>query len=109
MTRTGKKNYYQRYFTEHKDNIKKVWKGIKEIVDIKSKNYDYPTCLQGKTSTVTDPVAIANSFNDYFTSVADKILNNRKYTGNKLFSYFLRNEWTQTLRLNLAQKKKLQH
>ena len=91
LTRTGKKNYYQRYFTVHKDNMKKVWKGIKEIVNIKSKNYDYPTCLQDKASTVTNPVAIANSFNDYFTSVADKILNNRKYTGNKLFSDFLRN------------------
>ena len=49
-----------------------------------------------KESTLTDPVAIANSFNDYFTSVADDILNKRKYTGNKLFSDFLRNRMDNT-------------
>ena len=50
-----------------------------------------PTCLQEKESTITDPTEIANSFNDYFTSVAEKILNKRKCIGNKLFSDFLKN------------------
>ena len=44
-----------------------------------------------KESTITDPTEISNSFNDYFTSVAEKILNKRKYIGNKLFSDFLKN------------------
>ena len=108
LTRTGKKNYYQRYFTEHKDNIKKVWKGIKEIVNIKSKNYDYPTCLQEGNSTVTDPTAIANSFNDYFTSVADQILNKRKYNGNKLFSDFLKNRLANSFVFEPCTKEEIQ-
>ena len=76
LTRTGKKAYYQKYFTENKDNLQKVWKGIKEIINIKSKNFDYPTCLSVGESNLTDPTAITNSFNDYFTTIADEILKN---------------------------------
>ena len=38
LIRTSKKAYYESFFTEHNNNIKKVWQGIKEIVNIKSKN-----------------------------------------------------------------------
>ena len=44
-TRTSKKAYYQKYFNDHKDNLQKIWKGIKEIINIKSKKIDHPTCL----------------------------------------------------------------
>ena len=36
LTRTGKKEYYKKYFEENKNNLRKVWKGIKEIINIKS-------------------------------------------------------------------------
>ena len=91
LTRTGKKAYYQKYFTENKDNLQKVWKGIKEIINIKSKNFDYPTCLSVGESNLADPTAITNSFNDYFTSIADEILKKRKYNGTKSFRDFLSN------------------
>ena len=29
LIRTGKKAYYQKYFAENKDNLQKIWKGIK--------------------------------------------------------------------------------
>ena len=76
MTRIGKKSYYQKYFAENKDNLQKIWKGIKEIINIKSKNFDYPTCLQVGDINITDPTAITNYFNDYFTSIADEIMKN---------------------------------
>ena len=31
----SKKQYYEQYFTEHVNNIKKTWDGIKNIVNIK--------------------------------------------------------------------------
>ena len=37
----------------------------------------------------TDPTAISNSFNDYFTSIADEILKKRKYNGTKSYRDFL--------------------
>ena len=89
--RTRKKEYYQKYFTEHKGNLQKIWKGIKEIINIKSKNYDHPTFLKVGDHNITDPVQISNSFNDYFTTIADKILNKRKYNGSKSYRDFLSN------------------
>ena len=79
LTRTGKKSYYQKYFSENKGNLQKIWKGIKEIINVKSKNFDYPTCIQVDDINITEPTLISNSFNDYFTSIADKILAKRKY------------------------------
>ena len=94
MIRSSKKDYYKKYFSENKDNIQKIWKGIKEIINIKSKNFYYPTCLQNGDVTITDPIAISNSFNDYFTSIADKILVNRRYEGSKSYRDFLANRLT---------------
>ena len=91
LTRTGKKSYYQKYFAENKDNLQKIWKGIKEIINIKSKNFDYPTCLQVGDVNITDPTAITNSFNDYFTSIADEIMKKRKYNGTKSYRDFMAN------------------
>ena len=57
---------YKSFFTEHNNNIKKVWEGIKEIVSIKSKNINNPTSIQVNNSIITDPIVICNNFNDYF-------------------------------------------
>ena len=91
LTRTGKKAYYQTYFSENKRNLQKIWKGIKEIINIKSKNFDYPTCLQVGDVNITEPTEISNSFNDYFTSIADEILKKRKYNGTSSYRDFLSN------------------
>ena len=91
LTRDRKKSYYQRYFAENKKNLQKVWKGIKQLVNIKSKNFDTPNCVEFGGKYITDPVSVSNSFNDYFTSVANDILSKRKYNGNKSFRDFLSN------------------
>ena len=71
-----------------------MWKGIKEIINIKAKNFDYPTCLQNGDTNITDPISVSNSFNDYFTSIADNILAQRKYDGRKSHRDFLANRLT---------------
>ena len=38
--RENKKNYYHRYFDEHKNNMKMLWKGIKSIISIKTGSFD---------------------------------------------------------------------
>ena len=91
LTRNNKKDYYDRYFTKHKNNLSKTWQGIKEIINIKNKASDYPTCIIVDGVTITDPTQIANKFNEFYTSIADDILQKRKYTGNKSFKDYLRN------------------
>ena len=90
------KDYYNQYFTENKDNLQKVWKGIKDIINIKSKNYSQPTCIIVNNKTITDPKEIANSFNVYYTSIASDILKKRKYEGNKSHTDYLHNPLPET-------------
>ena len=71
LTKNSKKQYYETFFSANKNNLSKIWKGIKEIVNIKSKNVDQPTCLIENNKTITNPNEIANSFNQYFTSIAN--------------------------------------
>ena len=45
---------------------------------------------------ITNPNEIANSFNQYFTSIADDILKKRKYEGHKSFHEYLLNSTNQS-------------
>ena len=69
----SKKNYYGKYFTEHSNNIKKIWIGIKEIVNIKPKDNNAPSCIEIGNQVITDNIDICNKFNNYFSTVADNI------------------------------------
>ena len=92
-TRQSKKAYYDKYFTDNKDNLQKTWKGIKEVINIKTKNFTHPTCIiDDNKATITDPKQIANSFNKYYTSIADDILDKRKFQGTKKHSDYLKNQ-----------------
>ena len=89
LTRQSKKDYYKQYFTENTENLQKIWKGIREIINIKSKNYTQPTCIIEKNQTITEPKQIADSFNKYYASVAEEIIKERKYEGNKSHTEYL--------------------
>ena len=91
LIRISKKTHYQRFFTEHNNNLKKVWQGIKEIVNIKNKNMSTPTCIEVNGNIISDPKLVCNNFNDYFVNIADNILNKRKYGGNKQFTEYMKN------------------
>ena len=68
--------------------MKTVWKTIKEIINVKTKN-DVPinSLLIGETIT-TNAKLIANHFNTFFTSVAAK-LNEKIVKAKKPFSHYL--------------------
>ena len=66
-----------------------IWKGIKEIINIKSKSNDYPTCLSEDGKCVTNPQEISTKFNKYFTNIAEDILKQRNYEGIKAYSDYL--------------------
>ena len=69
LVRTSKKDYYDRYFTKHKNNLGKTWQGIKQMINMKSKNSDYPSCIIHEGTTITDPTEIANKFNNFYTTI----------------------------------------
>ena len=45
LCRINKKNYYQNFFTENANNLKKTWQGIKSIININSNNKSQPSSL----------------------------------------------------------------
>ena len=74
----SKKDYYSKYFSQYSNDIKKVWQGIKGIINIKTKDQNSPNCIEVKKDLVTDNTQISNEFNDYFSNVADNILKKNK-------------------------------
>ena len=55
LTRQSKNEYYEQYFTENSANLQKIWYGIKDIINIKSKNYVHPTCIIESNRTIIEP------------------------------------------------------
>ena len=91
LIKNSKKTYYNDYFVRYKKDLHKVWKGIKDIINIKNKNTSIPTCISHNDQNITSPTEIADKFNDFYTSIADNILENRKYSGKASFNDFLGN------------------
>ena len=89
LTRTSKKNFYQNYFNENNNNLRKVWLGIKEIINIKAKTNASPVCVMEKNDMITDPTGVSNTFNKYYSSVAENILNKRIHVGDGNFNKYM--------------------
>ena len=59
----------------------KIWNGINELVNVKSKVLSSPCTIKSNGKTISDPKEIATSFNTYFTNIAEEIIRKRKYNG----------------------------
>ena len=84
----SKQNYYERFFKNNLNNLKNIWKGLRSLIAIKHSPASNIHMLTHKGATVTDPLHIANIFNDYFSSIAEKTKANIKFS-NKSFQDFL--------------------
>ena len=62
-----------------------TWKGIKSILSIKPNPLDISKILNVNDSTITNPVEIANVFNNYFSSIASQTKVNIKYSHKHFF------------------------
>ena len=65
-------NYYNYYFKTNRDNIKNTWKDIKSILNINNNPRNISKILVSNDTTSTDPIQIANTLNNFFTSIAAK-------------------------------------
>ena len=90
--RKAKKLYYKEYFEKNVTNMKKVWLGIKEIVNLNSKRSLKISHLNYEGKKIVSDEGMANAFNDYFTNIGPKLDQNipkSKRPDNELF--FLNN------------------
>ena len=89
-SRKSKKSYFQNFFSQNANNIKNTWKGIKAIININNSTKNQPNSLLIKDKLVSEPKAVAETFNNYFSSIASELQNKIHYYG-KDFSTFLEN------------------
>ena len=71
LTRICKGNYYKEYFEDNRKNANNLWSGIRSIINIKNKKLRNIS-LAIDSKTVTNSNTLANHFNKFFTSLADK-------------------------------------
>ena len=90
ISRDSKKNYYQTFFEDNANNLKNTWKGIREIIKIRKQQHSSITSLNINNDINDNPYDIANSFNKYFTTIADN-LQNSIYDAGKGYKKYLKN------------------
>ena len=72
LMKKSKQAYYDKYFERNWNNIKNTWKGIKSLISLKTVASSVPTVLSlDNGDTITNPYDIANTFNNYFASIAE--------------------------------------
>ena len=54
--------------------MKSTWKGIRSIISLQKTSNDSPKIINLEDHTVTNPRTIANTFNNFFCSVAAEVL-----------------------------------
>ena len=71
LMKKTKQAYYDKYFERNWNNIKNTWKGIESLISLKTVASNVPTVLSfDNGETITNPYDIANTFNNYFVSIA---------------------------------------
>ena len=75
LKRDNKIKHYKNFFEVNKKKTSAIWKGIRSLVTMKSSNLNVITIIDKNGSLVTDPIIIANSFNEYFANVGPSIEN----------------------------------
>ena len=74
LTRASKKNYYHAFFADNLNNMKNTWNGINSLINGKKKKSRAISSLKRLNNGITtDPLEISNIFNNYFSSVGEKL------------------------------------
>ena len=73
ITRLSKKLYHEKIFTENKNDMKAIWKEIKNVVNLNNKNSKLPPSFILEENCVSDKQIISNKFNEYFTKMGASI------------------------------------
>ena len=80
------RNYLRKLFQEVKDNSKKTWTKINEILNIKC-NAKSNIFLSEKDHLITNQILVANKFNNYFVNVSQDLFKGLGETNNQFRDY----------------------
>ena len=73
LIRKSKKQHYNQYFCDPKNDVKKTRKQINKII-LKSKNKDKIDCIKTPQEIETNLHTMDNKFNSHFTTIAQNLV-----------------------------------
>ena len=106
ILKKAKERYFTNFFNENIKDIKKTWKGTKTLVLMKQKSNDTPSLITKDEKNINDPVSIANTFDNFFTTVAEIIHPKIKFS-NKSFRNFLSSEINDSFTITSTKKEEV--
>ena len=76
LLKLSKTNSYKEYFMINKAKTKETWKGIKQLIRLKSKGSTWPSKLIIYEHEITNDKAIADKLNTFFSNIGKKLGSN---------------------------------
>ena len=70
LLKRSKRLYFTTFFNDNLNNLKNTWKGIKNLISLKTVSNSSPSSIYYNNKTVTSPFEIASAFNYYFSNIA---------------------------------------
>ena len=103
----SKQAYCDKYFERNWNNTKNAWKGIKSLISLKTAASHVPTVLSlNNGDTILNHYDIANTFNNYFVSIAETTTKSINYFHKQLLDY-LSNKSSGTIFLEPTDKEEI--
>ena len=99
LLRASKSLYFKNLFSTYGKNSRLIWKGIREITGGKSKTNDLPQVFIHNGKTLKTDDNIATTFNEYYSSIAEKTKSKIVPT-DKNFAHFLQRPNAHSIFLN---------
>ena len=87
LIRRRTRKHYRSYFETFKNNSKKIWKGVNELINKTNSKSSKNIHLKDNGSTITDQKKVADRFNKYFTGIAQSLVNKLGKTKSKFTDY----------------------
>ena len=96
----AKKKFYEYEFNKYRNDIRQTWKTIKTIINKTKQKEDFPKHFLVNNQSISNPVDIANKFNEYFVQIGPTLANCIDTSGKALFNTYLKNKSTHSFKFN---------
>ena len=77
LTKKSKRSYCDNFFKNNLNDLKNTWKGIRNLISMTKSATSVPNTLSQNDESITDPIKIANIFNNFFNTIAAKTISQR--------------------------------
>ena len=88
--RKSENEYFKLFFDKNRNNATLIWKGIRQLITLKSKSKVDPNIVKVKGKDITNPTEIANALNNFFINTGPN-LSKTILDSNEPFKNFLKN------------------